>query len=207
MNVGSSRAWAKAALWLLAATLTSGCDAPPPRRARPPRAESRPTPSERPVVDGTAPIEGHALLRQLKQPGRKGALLNVWASWCGSCKREIPMLMTLREAFEPQGVDVQFVSADTPPSWADAVTFGKQAGLPIPLFVVSGSLGPFKRALSPRWRGAIPATFLFDAEGTLRHRWEGQMLEHELTPVVQAFLAGENVDGETLPPVSGGPAQ
>jgi hypothetical protein len=118
----------------------------------------------------------------------------------------MPMLMTLREAFAPQGLDVLFVSADTPPKWADAVAFGKQAGLPIPLWVISGSLGPFKRALSPRWRGAIPASFLFDAEGALRHRWEGPVYEHELAPMLQAFLAGQNVDGETLPPVSGGPS-
>lgn len=195
---------------LLSAALSaaSACDAPAPRRAGPPTlAQASPAaPSTPAPVEGAAPVTGPALVSQLKQPGRRGALVNVWASWCGSCKREIPMLLGLREAFASQGLEVLFVSADTRPKWPDAVSFAKQAGLPLPALVISGSLGPFKRALSARWRGAIPASFLFDAEGTLRHRWEGPVYEHELAPILQAYLAGENVDGETLPPVSEGKA-
>jgi thiol-disulfide isomerase/thioredoxin len=197
---------------LLSAALliTTGCDARAPRRPRPaPTAQASAATTEAPAaVEGASPIDGpglRELLRaQLKQAGHHGALVNVWASWCGSCKRELPMLLEMREAFLPQGLDVLFVSADTREKWPDAVSFAKQAGLPLPMLVIGGSLGPWKRAISPRWRGAIPALFLFDVDATLRHRWEGPIYEHELAPVLQAYLAGENVDGETLPAVSEG---
>ena len=194
--------------------LATGCDARAPRRPRPTAIEKAAlATTEAPApVEGASPIDGAGLLEQLreqlhaqlKQAGRRGALVNVWASWCGSCKRELPMLLEMREAFLPQGLDVLFVSADTREKWPDAVSLAKQAGLPLPMLVIGGSLGPFKRAMSPRWRGAIPALFLFDQDATLRHRWEGPIYEHELAPVLQAYLAGENVDGETLPAVSEG---
>ena len=195
----------RALLPLFAALALShaACDPPAPKRPRPASEKPLIPLAQRPV-EGASPIEGPALVSQIRRRGGRGALVNVWASWCGSCKREIPMLLELRQAFAPQGLDVLFVSADMRGKWPDAVSFAKQAGLPLPALVVSGSLGPFKRAMSPRWRGAIPASFLFDAEGTVRHRWEGPVYEHELSPILQAFLAGENVDGETLPPVSAG---
>jgi thiol-disulfide isomerase/thioredoxin len=203
------------------------CDQPPPRRrARPPTstvasnappepasakpaAKPAPKPQPEPVeaepkVEGVSPIEGSALLAQIRKSGMRGALVNVWASWCGSCRREIPMLLELRKAFVPQGLDVLFVSADVPDKWPDAVTFAREATLPLPAFVVDGSMGLFKRAMSPKWRGAIPASFLFDGEAKLRHTWEGPVYEHEVAPILQGFLAGEDIDGETRPPLSAG---
>jgi thiol-disulfide isomerase/thioredoxin len=157
-----------------------------------------------PDVEGVDPIAGKALLSRIAIRELRGTLVNVWASWCGSCKREVPMLLGLREAFGPQALDIVFVSADERAKWPEAVAFAEKAGLPLPTYVVDGPLGLFKHAMSPAWRGAIPASFLFDGEAKLRHRWEGPIREHEIAPILQAFLAGENVDGATLPSVSAG---
>ena len=40
-----------------------------------------------------------------------------------------------------------------------------------------------QHALNPAWKGAIPSTFLFDAEGTLRYFWPGPVLEQEIEPI------------------------
>jgi thiol-disulfide isomerase/thioredoxin len=169
-------------------------------------SEPRPAPKAAAIpasVDGIQRIDA-AGLRQLVTTRGRGTVINIWASWCGSCREEIPMLLKLRETFVPEGVDFLFVSADKPDAWASAVGLMQGWGAPLPTFAVAGSMGSFKQAMHPNWQGAIPATFLFDATFKLRHFWEGPIYEHEIAPIVQGFLAGDEIDGETRPPLRGG---
>ena len=39
-------------------------------------------------------------------------LLDVWASWCGPCKQELPMLDAMAKRLKGQGIDVLAVSVD-----------------------------------------------------------------------------------------------
>lgn len=137
----------------------------------------------------------------MRSSGKRGTVVNVWASWCGSCRTEVPLLLQLRAAFAE--LDFVFVSADEPPDFAKAVEQMRGWSGPLPVFVIPGSMTPFKRAMHPEWKGAIPATFLFDAEQKRRYFWEGPVLEHELSPILQGFLAGDAIDGETRPPLTG----
>lgn len=108
------------------------------------------------------------------------------------------MLLALRDKLAARDVRLLFVSADEPQDFAKVSELARSWGLAAPtLAVTPGTLGNFKRALSPDWRGGIPATFLIDAHGKLRHLWEGPILEEEIAPVVERFLAGEQVDGVT----------
>ena len=155
-----------------------------------------PAPAALPEVPGLQRVTGAQLKAKLAAPGTRGLVVNVWASWCGSCKDEIPLLLQLSAAFAPEGVAFAFVTADQPADQARAVELMAGWKGPSPVLGVAGSLGELKRAMTPKWRGAIPATFLFDAQGSLRYFWEGPILEEEITPVLQRFLAGEVVDGE-----------
>ena len=42
----------------------------------------------------------------------KVVLLNVWATWCGPCREEIPVLQSLHDKFQSKGFDVVGVSVD-----------------------------------------------------------------------------------------------
>ena len=42
----------------------------------------------------------------------KVVLLNIWATWCGPCRREIPDLITLSNELAPKGVVIVCVSVD-----------------------------------------------------------------------------------------------
>jgi len=150
-----------------------------------------------PAADGLSALDGPAVLAAIRAGKSRGVLVNVWASWCGNCKKEMPMLLSVADAVAEHGIGLMLVSADEPGKRAAAATFldefagGRQG------FIVSGRLGPFKRALHPTWKGSIPSTFLFDQQGTLRHTWLGPVYEHELQPVLQAFLAG-TLEGDGL---------
>jgi thiol-disulfide isomerase/thioredoxin len=163
------------------------------------RAPALPAP-----IEGVQRIDASGLRERILAHGR-GTVVNVWASWCGSCRDEVPMLLKLREAFAAEGVDFLFVSADEPEEWPKALKLMQDWGGPLPIFAVAGSMTPFKRALHPSWQGAIPATFLFDATFKRRYFWEGPVYDHEIAPIVQGFLAGDAIDGETRPALRGGP--
>ena len=169
--------------------------------------QHRAAPSGRPApvrVDGLDTLDVAGLRSRIVGHGR-GTLVSVWASWCGSCRDEIPMLLGLRDAFASSGVDMVFVSADEPSAYEAAVKAMREWGGPLPVLAVAGSMKTFRAALSPNWHGAIPATFLFDATFKLRHLWEGPVYDHEISPIVQGFLAGDAIDGETRPALRGGP--
>jgi thiol-disulfide isomerase/thioredoxin len=177
-----------------------------PQRARPthpataPAAPSKPSEAAEPpasAIDGVQSVDAATLLERVHSQNARGLLVNVWASWCGSCREEIPMLLKLREGFVAEGIEVVFVSADEPKDLARAVELMRSWAAPLPALAVAGSMGAFKRAMNPRWRGAIPATFLFDTTPKLRHFWEGPVYEHEVAPILQGFLAGHAIDGDT----------
>lgn len=194
---------ARSACTLLVSALllvTTACDdEPPTRRPRPqPLAAAAVTPA-----GDLREIEATALFQQLKNSGRRGTVVNVWASWCGSCRGEVPLLLQMRKTFAAEGIDFVFVSADERRDYPKAAELMRSWSAPAPFLAVAGSMEAFKRAMHTNWKGAIPATFLFDAAQKLRHYWEGPVLEHEISPILQGFLAGEPIDGETRPLLTG----
>jgi thiol-disulfide isomerase/thioredoxin len=143
-------------------------------------------------------ITAQELRAALRGSKHKATLLNAWASWCGSCKRELPMLADLSRALETEGVSVMFVSVDTPEARPAAVALLETLSPKPESFIVRGSLGPFMDAVNPRWKGALPATALYDGEGKLLWFWPGPVLEHEITTIIGQYLAGEPLEGPTL---------
>ncbi len=139
-------------------------------------------------------VSGSALLEKIRQSDARATLINVWASWCGPCRREFPMLVRLKKDLQQQGVQVLFVSVDDKESRSAAVSFAQARGQSPPLLVARKPLGPFKRALHRDWPGMLPATFLYNANAELQHFWGGPVYEQELRPVISNFLAGKPVD-------------
>lgn len=153
--------------------------------------ESEPAPPE-----GLVAVTGPDLIARVRSSRARGVVVNAWASWCGPCRNEMPMLVALSQSL-PQ-LEFLFVSVDEPSSWSAAVTFLEEQGVALPAQVVRGRLGPFKHALNPEWHGMIPATFLFDRGGALRYFWGGPVFENEIVPVLEDYLAGKKVDGKAI---------
>jgi thiol-disulfide isomerase/thioredoxin len=186
----------------VAALCSSGCDNRTPARIKQPvvKQAAQPATVTLPPIaaDGLRDVDGPGLVAEIRAAKRKATLLNVWASWCGSCKRELPMLVSLGQALESEGVAVMFVSVDEPKARPAAVALLETLQPKPSSFIVKGSLGPFMRAVNPRWKGALPATLLYDENAELLWFWPGPVLEHEITPIVSQHLAGQPLEGPTL---------
>ncbi len=176
-------------LWGCSRNKAKGRDTdPPPAAFAAPEVPARPQP-EGPYLR----LSGPELIEELRFSDAKATLVNAWASWCGPCRREFPLLVKLSGGLKARGIDVRFVSVEDAPA---AVDFAKDQGLEPPIWTAKHPLGPFKAALNPKWPGMLPATFLFDNTGKLRYFWGGPVYEEDLMPIIDGFLRGEPIDGE-----------
>ena len=98
----------------------------------------------------------------------KAVLLNLWATWCGPCREEMPRIQRLQEELGPQGLAIVAVSIDNP-GMADAIRdFRKELGLSFEiLYDESGAIRDAYQSTG------VPETFLIDKQGVIRRRLIG----------------------------------
>lgn len=96
----------------------------------------------------------------------KVTYLTFFASWCGSCKRELPELNTWAKAFKKAGFEVVAVGVDR--NSAQSEKFAQQFDpiYPIALDPDAITMGLFNI-------NAMPTSFLVDRKGVIRHREVG----------------------------------
>jgi cytochrome c biogenesis protein CcmG/thiol:disulfide interchange protein DsbE len=150
---------------------------------------------EHPTNSGLIALGSAGLFERIRHTHAKGVVVNAWASWCASCKGDIPVLLALRKALAPD-IELMLVSVDEESGLPAAREMLLAFGAPEPNFVVDQPLEEFKPALNPKWPGMLPATFLYDPSGKLRYFWGGPVREDEIVPLLRRYLAGEHIDGE-----------
>ncbi len=100
----------------------------------------------------------------------KVIVINLWASWCGPCRQEIPEYEKVRKSYE--GRDVEFVALTTedPRDAADHVNkFLRQVTFNFRL----GWADPEMAHFLMNGRGAIPQTIVIDGDGRVVKQWSG----------------------------------
>lgn len=112
-------------------------------------------------------------------------LLNVWATWCAPCIREMPGLQALHDHFAERGVVVVGASVDRRAARDDVARFVDDLGIRFPIL-----LDPDQQVMSRFRTLGVPETFLIDAEGIIRHRWIGEFdpMEPDVLARVETLL-------------------
>lgn len=96
-------------------------------------------------------------------------LINVWATWCGPCRVEMPPLQAIYERFRDDGFTVLAVSIDTGPGYREKVdAFVREYGLEFPVL-----LDPDARIQRQFRTVGVPETFVLDREGRIVKRLIG----------------------------------
>ncbi|WP_349340255.1 redoxin domain-containing protein [Plantactinospora sp. B6F1] len=113
---------------------------------------------------------------------RGPAVVNLWASWCRPCRKELPAFQRLTERAGDRLRVVGVNSGDARPA---AASIGEDFGLEFP------SLYDRDKKLLTELGGrpVLPITLFVDAEGRIRHRDEtGALDDAELATLVRRHL-------------------
>jgi peroxiredoxin len=110
-------------------------------------------------------------------------LLNFWATTCGICLAELPILAAVRARHAARGFELLAVAVQWDPP-ARVAEFARQRAWPFP--VVIDNTGEVAKALGDV--KATPASLLLDRQGRIAKRWAGAVHEAELHARIEPLL-------------------
>lgn len=132
----------------------------------------------------------------------KMLVLNVWATWCPPCRREMPSLERLSRTLDANRFAVIGMSTDADERLAEE--FLLKNGVTFANFFDKG--GQVARQLGLK---VYPETFLIAPDGTLVQRvpgmreWDSSEIVAELEAAYQQYKSGEKPKGNRLAPQGG----
>jgi thiol-disulfide isomerase/thioredoxin len=143
---------------------------------------SKPGNSARPGTEATAKPPLPAIALDTEMQGVNGEsiklsnysgkvlLVNLWATWCGPCRNEIPELVRLHKEYQSRGVEMVGLSTEDPMSSAESVQeFVRH-------FKVDYQIGWATREVAValmQGRGSIPQSLIITRDGRITKRFVG----------------------------------
>ena len=121
----------------------------------------------------TLPLPQTVLLDSQGQPAPlaqfsgRPLVLNLWATWCGPCRREMPVLVAAQQTH----ADIAFVFANQGEDAAEIAAYLQAEGLH-PQHMLRDPHSDVMRETGAR---ALPTTLFYDAEGRLRDVQMGEL--------------------------------
>lgn len=109
------------------------------------------------MIDGTS----------FKMSDKKGkvVLLNLWATWCGPCREEMPTLVALHEKYKDKGFEVIGLDTDESETVEMIQDFSKEMKLNYPLGFADGNL--FTQFVKISGLNGIPQSILVNRDGKM----------------------------------------
>lgn len=118
----------------------------------------------------------------------KPVVLNFWATWCGPCNAEMPMLVELEKQYSGRGVMFIGASLDDKKTRGKIPAFVAEHGITFPIWygATADDLEQLKLGV------AVPATLFVDAEGQVVGRILGQARVEEVKERLEWLTGGKS---------------
>ena len=156
---------------------------------------------EAPAAEGPAaqgPAEDRSLIRTIDSDGfaamldsARGdvVLLNLWATWCAPCLKEIPDLVALEQDLAERGLSVIGISLDDVDAGDEVQSFREEY---FPDFFTYHVLDDDWYALladfAPNWPSVLPTVFVIDRNGELVETLVGGKDYQAFSAIVEPLL-------------------
>jgi len=110
-------------------------------------------------------------------------MINFWASWCGPCRQEMPLLDELYNEYQPLGFTILGVNVEQDSSQAKKMLHDIPVKFPV-LFDSESEVSKLYKVV------AMPSTVLVDRDGNVRYLHKGYQpgLEQDYQQQVRALI-------------------
>ncbi len=99
-------------------------------------------------------------------------LVNFWASWCGPCRQEMPILEKLYKKYKSLGFVILGVNVDDKPEQAESLLKLIDVSFPV--------VFDTDKKVSEKYKvTAMPSSFFIDRDGKMRSEHKGYLPEYE----------------------------
>lgn len=108
--------------------------------------------------------------KKLADYAGKVLVVNLWATWCGPCRQEMPHLIQIAQEYKSKGVEILGLTTEDPAEDAEVVKdFSRQFKINYPIGWANGQM----RSELTQGRGVIPQTFILGRDGKIRNHFVG----------------------------------
>lgn len=136
--------------------------------------------------------------RSLQDWAGRPLMVNYWATWCGPCRREIPLLNELRARGQPKNLEIIGIAVDFRD---DVLAYAKETPISYPLLI--GEDDGLKAVESMGMQPAFPFTVFADSKQRIvtvkvgeLHRDEAELILAKLGDIDAGTLPLEQARGQ-----------
>lgn len=113
----------------------------------------------------------------------KVVLIDIWATWCQPCKKEMPGYQKLLDRYESRGFAVVGLKSTIMMDTEDPIKFANEIGVHYPLVVASADMVQTFGGIE-----GLPTTMIYDRQGILRKKVIGFEYTENFESVLKPLL-------------------
>jgi thiol-disulfide isomerase/thioredoxin len=152
------------------------------------RYKGRAAKPQQPIV--VSAIDTDQLKGLLTQQRERPLLVNFWATFCDPCRDEFPDLVKIDKDYRPHALEFVTVSLDDMSDLKTEVPkFLGSMKATMPAYLLNATdPEPAINIVDPRWRGDLPATYLYNEKGEIVYKHIGRVNPAELREAIEKVV-------------------
>lgn len=125
----------------------------------------------------------------------KVTVIDFWASWCGFCKRQLPIVQRIGQTYQPKGVEFVLVSTDNRKPKQEVLKVAQDLAVKLPI-----SFDAKQDLMRAYGVSGFPTLFVIGKNGVVEavHRGAQAGLEEDLKAQLDALLAGKKPEPRAI---------